>query len=124
MNELKILKILTVSSIFLLVNDVISDHNINFLCITETWLCNDEYVSHINTHIPWDTGREGAVPAIFDSSLLINPETKIDNLPKGHTLSLSHLTWKTIQPVLLVVVCHVLDPYSELPEFSEFWSSP
>lgn len=45
-------------------NDLISDYHIDLSCLTETWLCHEEYVSlnestppsHINTHIPQDTG--------------------------------------------------------------------
>lgn len=44
----------------LLVNDIISDHNIDLFCLTETCLCNEEYVSldestppsHSNNPIP------------------------------------------------------------------------
>ena len=43
-----------------LVNELISDYDIDLLCLTETWLSHEDYVSlnestppsHINTHIP------------------------------------------------------------------------
>jgi len=53
-----------------------SDNHID-LCLTETWLNHEVYVSlnestppsHINIHIPRGTGRGGEEAAIFDSSL-------------------------------------------------------
>ena len=52
--------------------------------LTETWLYQDEYVSHnestppsdINTHIPRDTGSLFGVAAIFNSALLLNLKSK------------------------------------------------
>ena len=80
--------------------------------------------SHINTHIPRDTGRGGGVAAIFNSSLIINPRPKFNyNSFESLVLSLSQPTWKTLQPVLFVIVYRPPGPYSEfLSEFSEFLS--
>uniref|UniRef100_A0A4W6G917 Reverse transcriptase domain-containing protein n=1 Tax=Lates calcarifer TaxID=8187 RepID=A0A4W6G917_LATCA len=81
--------------------------------------------SHINTHIPRDTGRGGGVAAIFNSTLLINPKPKLNyNSFESLVLSLSHPRWKTLKPVLFVVVYRSPGPYSDfLSEFSEFLSS-
>ena len=67
-----------------LINELISDNNIDLFCLTETWLRQDEYVSlnestppsHINTHIPRDTGRGGGVAAILNSAPLINSKPR------------------------------------------------
>lgn len=66
-------------------------------------LADEEYISlneasppsHINTHIPWSTGRGSGVVAIFNSSLLINSKPKLNyDSFKSFIFSLSHQTWK------------------------------
>ena len=79
-----IMNIRPLSSKYELINEFISDNNIDLFCLTETWLCQDKYVSlnestppsHINTHIPRDSGRGDGVAAIFNSALLMNPKPK------------------------------------------------
>ena len=112
---------------------LISDNNLDLLCLSETWLGEQEYVglntatppSHSNTHIPRDNGQVGGgVAAIFNSSLIITPRAK----PKYKSfeslaLNLSHPNWKS-QPLILVTVYRPPGPYTVfLSEFAEFLSS-
>ena len=70
--------------------------------------------SHINTHIPRGTGRGGGVAAIYDLGVLMDPKPKLNyNSFESIVLSFSHPNWKTLQPVLFVIVYRALGPYSE-----------
>ena len=116
-----------------LVNEIISDNNLDLLCLSETWLGEQEYVglntatppSHSNTHIPRDNGQVGGgVATIFNSGLITTPRAK----PKyksfeSLTLNLSHPSWKS-QPLILVTVYRPPGPYTVfLSEFADFLSS-
>ncbi|XP_054645999.1 uncharacterized protein LOC129188895, partial [Dunckerocampus dactyliophorus] len=105
-----------------LVNELISDHNIDQFCSTETRL---NYVnlneSTINFHIPRESGRGGGVAAICHSTLPVNPQPKLHyQTLRTIVLSISH----PAQHLRLVIVYHPPGPYSEfLTDLLEFLSN-
>ena len=116
-----------------LLNEIISDNFLDLLCLTETWLTEEEYVSlntatppsHINTHIHRDTGQiGGGVAAIYNSNLMITPRARLAYKSfESLVLNLSHPSWKSSQPLLFVIVYRPPRPYTEfLSEFSDFLS--
>ena len=128
-----VLNIRSIRNKGVLVNEIISDNHLDLLCLSETWLGEQEYVglntatppSHSNTHIPRDNGQiGGGVAAIFGSGLMITPRAK----PKytsfeSLVLNLSHPSWKS-QPLILVTVYRPPGPYTVfLTEFAEFLSN-
>ncbi len=128
----RLLNIRSLSSQVVLGNDQISDYHINLFSLAETWL-GPEYASvdeatppsHSNTHIPRGMGWGDGVAAFFSFTLLINPKPELNcNSFESLFLTLSHPNWKSLQPVIFVVVYRVPGPYSEfLNDFSEFLSS-
>ena len=117
-----------------LVNEIISDNCLDLLCLTETWLGEQEYVSlntatppsHTNAHIPRDNGKiGGGVAAIFNSSLSISPRAKATYKSfESLTLNLSHPSWKSLQPLIFITVYRPPGAYTQfLSDFSDFLSS-
>ncbi len=67
----------------LFVNDIITDHKLDVLCLTETWLKPDEY-NILNESAPQDycykneprpKGKGGGVATIYSNTLSISQKT-------------------------------------------------
>lgn len=86
-------------------NDLITDHLNDLLCLPETWLQQDEYVS-LNEATPLlililtqlEAQAEGRGAAIFHSRLLISPKTKLSH-NSSESLILSQPCWKVQRTV-------------------------
>ena len=60
-----------------LVNELITDHQFDILCVTETWLKPNKFValneatplSYFNSQVPRSTGRGGGIAAVHSSKL-------------------------------------------------------
>ncbi len=83
MIKLGLLNIRSLSTKALFVNDMITDHKLNVLSLTENWLKQDEYII-LNESAPQDycyknepcpKGKEGCVATIYSNALSISQKT-------------------------------------------------
>ena len=115
-----------------LVNELITDHQVGILCLTETWFKTDEYIAlnksappgYSYTHIPCLTGRGGGVAAVYNSNLHATLKSGFKfNFFEVLVLSFAHPDKKAVS-FILVTVYRPPGPYSVfLLEFADFLSS-
>ena len=69
MIKCRLLNIRCLSSKVRFVNNLTINHHFDFLCLTETWLHQEDYIIHTFDHIPAGAGWGGGVAAIYNSGL-------------------------------------------------------
>ncbi len=85
MIKLDLLNIRSLSTKAFFVNDMITDHKLDVLCLTETWLKPDQYIilneyfkypqDHCYKNEPHPKGKGGGVATIYSNTLSISQKT-------------------------------------------------
>ena len=112
-----------------LVNELITDHQFDILCLTETWLKPNEFValneatppSYFNSQVPHSTGRGGGIAAVHSSKLYTLKSGFNFNSFELLVLNFAHPDKTAVQLFTLVIVYRPPGPYTTfLSEFADF----
>ena len=113
-----------------LVNELITDHQFDILCLTETWLKPNEFValneatppSYFNSQVPRSTGRGGGIAVVHSSKLHATLKSGFNfNSFELLVLNFAHPDKTAVQLFTLVIVYRPPGPYTTfLSEFADF----